>query len=164
MFRGHPPSPVKSRRFASLRSALLCFAVLRFALPCFALLNVGVCLLRLARLGEARVALVRAQLLLPEDEVGVLDNMRALVEYEEYQSKHPPALARSVIAEDDDTPGDAAMAEQLTNAAIAMAEAGNLHNAFGLFEQAALANPTDGKLWENLGALRAWCTPTKASV
>ena len=85
--------------------------------------------------------------------------MAALAEHEEYYStkgSDTPVPAKAA--------GDRAKAARLTEEAIAMAEAGNLHNAFGLFEQAALANPTDGKLWENLGALRAWCTPTKASV
>jgi Flp pilus assembly protein TadD len=123
------------------------------------LLNVGVCLLRLARLPEARVALGQAQRLLPAAEASVLDNMRALVEFEDYQRKYPTAqlgAAKSVApgGEDADAASKPTLAARLTEEAIAMAEAGSLHNAFGLFEQAALADPADGKLWENLGKLR----------
>lgn len=130
------------------------------------LLNVGVCLLRLARLPEARVALGQAQRLLPAAEASMLDNMRALVEYENYQRKYPPTspgAAKSAFVspggEEVYGPGDAALAARLTSEGIAMAEAGSLHSAFGLFEQAALADPADGQLWENLGKLMPAAQP-----
>lgn len=119
--------------------------------------NVGVCLLRLSRLKEARVALDRAQQLLPANEASLLDNLRALKELEDYHSKYPlneegtGSSSSRRSSDKPDGPGDPTLATKLTNEAIALAESGNLHSAFGLFEQAALADPSDGKLWENLG-------------
>lgn len=122
--------------------------------------NVGVCLLRLTRLKEARLALNRAKQLLPANEASLLDNLRALKELEDYHRKYPPSEADAATSSSSSSrrssdksngPGDPTLATKLTNEAIALAESGNLHNAFGLFEQAALADPTDGKLWENLG-------------
>jgi len=102
-------------------------------------------------LKEARVALEEAQRLFPEDEASILANMVALAEHEEF---HRSSAGKVVGAADGDAASNPTLAARLTEEAIAMAEAGSLHNAFGLFEQAALADPADGKLWENLGKLR----------
>ena len=103
---------------------------------------------------EAREALEEAQRLLPDDEQSVLQNMAALAEHEEFYRNNKAGSAKGSMAAkaaNSEVNGDLALAARLTEEAISLAEANKMQDAFGLFEQAALASPLDSKLWENLG-------------
>ena len=114
-----------------------------------AVLNVGVALLRLGRLTEAREYLERAGRLLGTPSAGLLDNLRALDEYENWQRLHPGSSGVDADADEDensyeDDDGDPALATRLTETAISFAEGGSMVEALDLFSQ---VEHLSGPIW-----------------